>query len=446
MAALDFDNSPNTESSVSTGDITWKLSKNASDGTPIWYATTDATQIIHVGVSAPPSPRLGQMWWCSATADEGGGRLYVYFDDVWVDASLPGGGGQGGDFLSKTEDDTAAGQITFQGLTTHEGGISVTGLTSAAGPDDSVYPRISSSDTSGGKNLSLIPRSADSTPSAFLNLQPPQASGQGGGIYIKQVKTLDGAQENVVRVASQWQGAFTSDATNVPATIGTYLNLNDQDSASTEISGVSVTPSLNNSDAKGIGFRALGKKSTDSGASSYVGFRSDVNNDSATEAYNFYANGNAPNLFQGETTCKKSLYCNSIPEHFLSTNHGFRVASQATSLDSSGLEVISRSSSNNGTKTALLFTKEDQTGTEATAVAGYLRINAGVGAASSITLTSADGAAPVVAVISDYRTKTLTPFTSTASAIVQQLQPGANGFIAHDLQALIPEAVYWTER
>ena len=113
MAALDFDKNPNTESSVSTGDITWKLSKNAGDGTPIWYATTDATQIIHVGVSAPPSPRLGQMWWCSATADEGGGRLYVYFDDVWVDASLPGGGGASGDFLSKTEDDTAAGKITL---------------------------------------------------------------------------------------------------------------------------------------------------------------------------------------------------------------------------------------------------------------------------------------------------------------------------------------------
>ena len=62
------------------------------------------------------------MWWCSATTDEGGGRLYVYFDDVWVDASLPGGG-QGGDFLSKTEDDTAAGAITFESQTTHLNGL-----------------------------------------------------------------------------------------------------------------------------------------------------------------------------------------------------------------------------------------------------------------------------------------------------------------------------------
>ena len=116
--ALDFP-SPSTTAEVSTGDITWKWNGYA------WYATTDATQIIHVGVSAPPSPRLGQMWWCSATTDEGGGRLYVYFDDVWVDASLPGGG-QGGDFLSKTEDDTAAGQITFEGKTTHEAGVNVT--------------------------------------------------------------------------------------------------------------------------------------------------------------------------------------------------------------------------------------------------------------------------------------------------------------------------------
>ena len=111
MAALDFPPASST-AEVTTGDITWKTEKNASDGTPIWYATTDATQVIHVGVNPPTEPRSGQMWWCSATTAEGGGRLYVYFDNVWVDASLPGGG-QGGDFLSKTEDDTAAGADYF---------------------------------------------------------------------------------------------------------------------------------------------------------------------------------------------------------------------------------------------------------------------------------------------------------------------------------------------
>ena len=69
MAALDFPLVPNTESEVTTGDITWKWNGYA------WYATSQAGDV----------------------------------------------------FLSKVNDDTAAGAITFKALTTHEAGVSVTG-------------------------------------------------------------------------------------------------------------------------------------------------------------------------------------------------------------------------------------------------------------------------------------------------------------------------------
>ena len=92
MAALDFPLNPTTTSEVTTGDITWKWNGYA------WYATTDGSQVIHVGAT-PPDPALeGQMWWADTDIDEGGGRLYIYTGDEWVDTSLPGGeSGGGGD-------------------------------------------------------------------------------------------------------------------------------------------------------------------------------------------------------------------------------------------------------------------------------------------------------------------------------------------------------------
>ena len=89
MAALDFPLVPTTDSEVTTGDITWKWNGYA------WYSTTDATQIISVGPTPPDPAREGQMWWADVDVDDGGGRLYIYTGDEWVDTSLPGGGFSG---------------------------------------------------------------------------------------------------------------------------------------------------------------------------------------------------------------------------------------------------------------------------------------------------------------------------------------------------------------
>ena len=54
------------------------------------------------------------------------GTTWVYNADVGAWGS--GGGETASDiFLSRVNDDTAAGEITFEKLTTHEGGVSVTG-------------------------------------------------------------------------------------------------------------------------------------------------------------------------------------------------------------------------------------------------------------------------------------------------------------------------------
>ena len=70
--------------------------------------------------------REGQLWWADSDVDEGGGRLYVWTGDEWVDTSLPGVGGGGFSrrlikhrlmtlYLSKTvNNDTAKGEIDFE--------------------------------------------------------------------------------------------------------------------------------------------------------------------------------------------------------------------------------------------------------------------------------------------------------------------------------------------
>ena len=51
---------------------------------------------VTVSETAPSNPIEGQLWWADTDINEGGGRLYVWTGDEWVDISLPGGGGSGG--------------------------------------------------------------------------------------------------------------------------------------------------------------------------------------------------------------------------------------------------------------------------------------------------------------------------------------------------------------
>ena len=79
---------------------------------------------VSVGEVPPTGSSQGDLWWCSRSIDEGGGRLYIYYEGQWIDASIPGGGGGGGDFSQAEADtlylskaaagDTAAGAITFE--------------------------------------------------------------------------------------------------------------------------------------------------------------------------------------------------------------------------------------------------------------------------------------------------------------------------------------------
>ena len=75
--------------------------------------TIDVPPGTIISETAPDPAESGQLWWADTDVDEGGGRLYIYTGDEWVDTSLPGAGSyltteQADDlYLSKTVDDVA---------------------------------------------------------------------------------------------------------------------------------------------------------------------------------------------------------------------------------------------------------------------------------------------------------------------------------------------------
>ena len=95
MAKLNFPDPSVTQTYTEAG-ITWTW--NATLG--VW--SSEAGQVpgggdvsVDVGDTRPSLPSEGDLWFCTAEAEDGGGRLYVYYEDddtaQWVDVSQPGG-------------------------------------------------------------------------------------------------------------------------------------------------------------------------------------------------------------------------------------------------------------------------------------------------------------------------------------------------------------------
>jgi hypothetical protein len=221
---------------------------------------------VTVDETAPLNPAEGDLWWADSDVDEGGGRLYVWTGDEWVDTSLPGGGA--GEFLSKTDDDTAAGEITFEKKTTHEAGVQVTG-----GRSD-VTSGISFSDT----NLLCISNHSETdAPKGQMSFLP---SGSSGNVQVSAENvSSDGA--DLWNLQSIWRQGNAGDKN-----IYNFQSNIIADSGST-----------------GIVRCYSADCSVQSTASEVYGFFTKINKSTATNgaAYAFYAEGDAPNYFAGLT-------------------------------------------------------------------------------------------------------------------------------------------------
>ena len=321
MAKLNFPDPTLTQTYIEAG-ITWTW--NATLG--VWSSEAgeipgDGDVSVDVGDTRPSLPSQGDLWFCTAEREDGGGRLYVYYMDEdsgqWVDVSQPGGAGGGSDFdqatadglyLSKKVDDIAAGLIEF------EKGVSITGTHNDVwnDPASTAFPAISSVSSAGGQSLYLRPRSADGNENSVeLRLLSPQSEGAGGGVVITHNKNRTQAlgQENVLRIAGAWTGDYTGAGNNIGNSSYALVTGIIQGAATDKDNFISGFSSGSRVVAGNYWscYRANDAIDGDTSAR-YVGFHSKVNDTAGSSAFGFYAEGNARNTFQGVVAiCQDNL-------------------------------------------------------------------------------------------------------------------------------------------
>ena len=254
---------------------------------------------VFVGETPPSSPEDGDLWWNSS---DDSGRLYVYYDEgpdgsqQWVEASPQGDTLTESDaddlYLSKVSDDTAAGAITFEKVTTHEAGVKVTGGDSIDGPG------LGSS--SAGNQLSLYYNNTSENDSLE-------------GIIIRNNGRVDignnsnDANSQLFVASKRKPDAIQGYALLVQGTVasstGTYWAIHsDDDIASGEnVANFQYYGTYKRQSAQGgtadsvTGFTV--SSNIIKGTNETYGFLSNLSD--ASNTYNFYASGTAPNYFKG---------------------------------------------------------------------------------------------------------------------------------------------------
>ena len=315
------------------------------------------------------------------------------------------------------------GTSDFTGLTTHEAGVSVTGTGSTNA--------IISADNSNGTDSNII------FGQHFITCEiAPSLSGNTYGLVsVFNGKNIDNSSVTTQRALRSVTGRFTE--FNYPATATPIYNYFAVDCRGTGTGYAQIqTGSSTNSEVRGF----FAPQSL--GATPYktYGFYSELNIDkpSAIDAnavnYNFYAKGNAPNYFAGFTsfgpdkiTIGGSLdtWTTGSAAEFL---HGqLKITRTVSDSNNSNLH-LNRNGSNDGK--LIQFYKE---GAEVASIA--LRPAGGVQANNFNTFSLS----------MDSRILTNPTEITNASTTVKALQPKQEGFVAHELQQLVAEAVTGTE-
>lgn len=194
------------------------------------------------------------------------------------------------------------GTADFTGVTTHAGGVSVTGATVPSDASDSRYPLLNG--YSGGR-LEILPRGRENSEQVKLSLHTPDSAGAGGAAELIHNKSLGGAAENVLRVTGDWSGDYSGTGGNAYLTNAYLLVAGDIANTTTSFSkpiiGVSSGTDVD-TDNNWVSFLATTTLAANANkAASYIGYLSRVGSDSGDTAFGFYGDGDAPNFFKGNT-------------------------------------------------------------------------------------------------------------------------------------------------
>ena len=397
---------------------------------------------VKISETAPDSASAGELWWADTDVDDGGGRLYVWTGDEWVDTSLPGGGGGGFTqddanalYLSKTISDTAAGEITFKKGTTHEGGVSVTGGL-AEDVKNGLY-------SDGDKVFIAV----DSQKKAIFTKSTCQLFGQDGAVdhftshpQYTSIRAKNTTLNNpTLGLDVEVDKADLLEHSIVNAHVPIYTNVaNDS-----FLSAFQINNPKNNTSATGVkfsGYKAINL--TDKFDTNY-GFYSQLDN-SPKNNFNFYASGTAKNYFAGITHIASDV--NNLPSFNGSGGVGVKLGSDgefySTFTQSSNAHAnlyITRSGSNSGQ--LIRFYHTVSVGTAGTQ-AGRIELDG----PNAVLYSSG----------SDYRLKENITSLSNAAERVKQLKTYQynfigdttrvfDGFLAHELAEVAPRAVSGTK-
>ena len=161
--------------------------------------------------------------------------------------------------------------------------------------------------------------------------------------------------------------------------------------------------------------------------SSAYGFYSDIE---TADGYNFYSDSDRPSAIKGGLIVTKGTIYEDLAAD---------IESNAIRLNPSGTVDISRYLG--GAADARCINFYGRTNANNQTTNGFIETNG-----KGIKVVSNDsGFGPMIVQNSDARVKTLTAFTFPAADLVKLLNPGTNGFIAHELQAHVSNAVTGTQ-
>lgn len=354
------------------------------------------------------------------------GDEYTANGTTWVYDATVGAWGSGASgealsdlYLSRVNDDTAAGAITFEEPSTHEGGVSVTGGTAA---------NLTNGVLSDANGLRLIHNGAGvlAGNNGLLTSAVSLAGTTVGGNNVK-----DGVKVSSVFVGtSATASGITSDCDISDFKCSEYRFYN---------AGTSQGDP-NPAKTFGVSSCYYAPASTAVGRNSAYAFYTDYALD-GTKNYGFYAAGTAPNYFQGKiltTTAKDHTPIGASGSYLFGVtagNAGSSGAWQMMSLEGGG----------NNTRVGITFSaKADSNPATAATLVGSISTRG----TSGVRYGSSDGS-PVRIAASAENVSNATALTFNASNLVKLLQPkqfelGGRlqlGFLAPEIQSHIPLAV-----
>ena len=337
---------------------------------------------------------------------------------------------------SQTVESTS--QLTLSGLTTHEGGVSVTGGTLGVG--NGMYYRIADE---GSLNLTsdgdwFLRKNNDSGTiirASKTNSSTP--SRQNAGFVLNVGGTVNHfieARENDNKCASLVVSPnFSNGDINLP-TFGYSLvraSLNGAITAGSNVAHLRAFEAQN--------------RVAEFGCNLNYGFYSAIDNDvnGVKTNYNFYAAGTAPNYFAGPVLVGGNALGVYGANEFMSDSgkNGIRgFAKSSVPANDTPIEIKSVWRGDASANWAILFSGSTSDSDATAVVRGAIRIS-DTGVQYSVDAAGT----PAFVEYGDHRNQTYTSFNGSASTLIQALNPKVNGFIPHELQATVPSAVVGTQ-